>query len=300
MRVHVVIPTKRPPEIFFLCLSKIGMQESSHDVFITIVDSGSTASTIQRIREVEIRWPINLVQIPPANFSHSKTRNTAALSFDSDYTCFLTQDAMPVDNLWLENLVSPFEDPETVGVFGKHKAWPEHPIQIAEDLERHFQHFVTGSQNSFGYQLLSTDEVFFSNNNSAVRMSFFRSHQFPDVSFGEDQAWCQLVQKNGKRIVYRPESVVFHSHFYSVKDRFRRSLDEGVHLWNNHGIRPVRRPFLAILRAVIFGSSDSFSKAYSVASLLGYSLGSRLVGKLLINSSVFSYDRRLRKGKREG
>lgn len=100
------MPTKNGGSLLERVLTSVYSQKTDFKYEVVAVDSGSTDNTLEILK----RYPVKLIQIPPAEFSHSKTRNYgAALAGASKYYVFLNQDAIPVDDLWLDNLVYSIE-----------------------------------------------------------------------------------------------------------------------------------------------------------------------------------------------
>ena len=73
-------------------------------------------------------------------FSHGGTRNLGVELTEGEYIAFLTQDALPVDDSWLFNLVSVLEhEPEAAGAFGRHLPYEDHSPFVKRDLLAHFE-----------------------------------------------------------------------------------------------------------------------------------------------------------------
>ncbi|MBI2252653.1 MAG: hypothetical protein HYU63_07970, partial [Armatimonadetes bacterium] len=69
----------------------------------------------------------------------------------------------------------------------------------------------------------------FSNVSSCIRKKFLAHIPFNnDIVFAEDREWFIKVIKAGYTIVYEPNSIVYHSHNYSLKYNFKRAFDFGI------------------------------------------------------------------------
>ncbi len=80
------------------------------DVELIVIDSGSR----DRSREIARAAGADLIEIPPEEFGHGRTRNLGAERSSGDLICFLTQDAVPVEG-WLDAYRDAFALDERVG-----------------------------------------------------------------------------------------------------------------------------------------------------------------------------------------
>lgn len=241
MDVSIVIPTKNAGTQMGKVLDAIFAQETKYEYEVICVDSGSTDQTIELINS----YPCKLIQIPPEEFGHGRTRNQGAAAGTGEYIIFLTQDALPVNNHWLDSFIQAMEmDEEIAGGFGIHYPYPDCNELDKRDLKRHFLNFGEENRiffiedevrycNDKGYQQYL---AFFSDNNSCLRRSVWEKIPYDDVDFAEDQIWARKVLEAGYKKVYCPYAAVYHSHNYSLRTYFHRYYDEfkglyGVYQW---------------------------------------------------------------------
>ena len=118
LHVSVLIPTKNGERYLDELLTVVKSQKGSASIIeIIAVDSGSRDRTVEILR----RYGVLIVQIPPHEFGHGKTRNLAAAHAQGDYLVFLTQDATPANEQWLANLLAPLQaDSTIVGAYSRH------------------------------------------------------------------------------------------------------------------------------------------------------------------------------------
>ncbi|MBB5324203.1 rhamnosyltransferase [Anoxybacillus tepidamans] len=255
IRASVIIPVKNGGQIFEKVLNKVLEQELRDGTFeIIIIDSGSSDGSVEFVRsKMNKRNNVRLLQIEPREFGHGKTRNLGASRAKGEILVFLTQDALPYDNYWLENLLVPFEiDDNIAGVFGRHIPYDDCDIFEKELINRHFQGF--GEEITVHYledkQRYKLDEgyrhmlCFYSDNSSAMRKSIWKKIPYPDVDFAEDQLWAKQIIERGYKKAYTPYSIVYHSHRYSFREQFRRYYDEYRGLNNIYNYIPVKSVFL--------------------------------------------------------
>ena len=80
---------------------------------------------------------------------------------------------------------------------------------------------------------------------AAVRADVMRAIRFESVrAIGEDLLWAREVLEAGMALVHEAESRVFHSHDYSLRERFMRNVDDGIANREINGRidEPTRRP----------------------------------------------------------
>lgn len=320
--MSVVIPTKNPGKQFAEVFHAVKRQQTDFEYGIIVVDSGTTDGSLDFLEQALGRQD-RLIEIQPSEFGHGKTRNFAMAQSNSEYCAFLTHDALPATESWLQQLVLVAEsDPWVAGVFGRHIAYPNASFFTKADLEKHFQfyskHPVAWMEDEkrywrdVGYR---QHLHFFSDNNSLLRRSAWEEVPFPDVNFAEDQAWAKAVIEAGWKKAYSHDAAVLHSHDFNVVERLQRSFDESFSFHRDFGYILV--PNFASLgihhMALFMGHLEQYFKAkgkrpkvallvrqwlLDFSSTLGSFLGSRsihLPGFLL---DKVSWDKKLFSGRR--
>lgn len=101
--VSVIIPTYNAGRQFDTLLQRLQTQKKIRSVEIVVIDSGSTDETQSLCAQHGVRF----VPIPHERFSHSYARNKGALLSKGDLLLFMTQDALPLDELWMYHLAQP-------------------------------------------------------------------------------------------------------------------------------------------------------------------------------------------------
>ena len=138
MDVSIVIPTKNGGHLFEKVLDAVFKQKTEYEYEVICVDSGSKDGTLDVIR----KYPCRLFQIEPSEFGHGKTRNYGASKGNGTYIIFITQDALPATDTWLQNFIDAMKmDPEIVGGFGIHYPYPDCNLLDKRDLDGHFKGF---------------------------------------------------------------------------------------------------------------------------------------------------------------
>ncbi|MGL4546575.1 glycosyltransferase family 2 protein [Eubacterium aggregans] len=273
MDATIVIPTKNAGQILDCCLHAVFNQATEYSFEVVCVDSGSSDETLNIIK----KYPCDLLEIRPEEFGHGKTRNLGVSRGSGEYIVFLTQDAVPVNEHWLQKFIDAMKiDEEIVAGFGKHCPYPDCNLFDKRDLAVHFKNF--GEINTIyainDQERYEKDEgyrhmlAFFSDNNSCIKREIWKKYPYPDVDFAEDQIWARRMIELGYKKIYCPEAVVYHSHNYPLKTYLKRYYDEYKGLYNLHKyiIAPSRK---VLLKMYLANVKSDFQYLKSI-SLSGY------------------------------
>ncbi|MEY4769090.1 MAG: hypothetical protein RL637_1729 [Pseudomonadota bacterium] len=242
--VSVIIPTYNGGELFKKVLDRVLQQKAPWKYEILVIDSSSTDGSA----EYSLSHPQIVTHIiPKAEFQHGKTRNLGVELARGQYVAFITQDALPVSEYWLYYLITALKKyPKAAGVFGKHLPWSDASPFMKRDLVNHFKGFdqqkICVSRFTDVKLYEKADEGwlsflrFYSDNNSALRKQIWQSIPYPEIEFGEDQAWAKKIIAAGYDKVYSPHGLVYHSHNYDEESQFYRAYEEFTFFKNEFGL----------------------------------------------------------------
>ena len=267
--------TKNAGNGFSDILSSISKQKFKNFEVI-IIDSGSKDRTL----EIAGKFPVRIYQIKPEEFGHGKTRNLGAKLARGKFVVYLTQDAIPANNLWLGSFLKNFKDKRVAGAFSR-----QIPRKNASLLEGFFcdYHYpkkkIIRSNES---RNLFLDKIFFSNVSSCIRKNILRKFKFNEgLIMSEDQQWARDVFKAGYNTIYEPSSIVYHSHNYRLKTVFQRYFDSAFSLkiitkGRNQDFASYARKYMLKEFLFIFRKSPPlipYLMAYNTAKILGSFFG---------------------------
>ena len=219
--ISVVIPVLNAGGYLPRLIPAILAQKPVAPFEIVLVDSMSTDNT----REVAAQFPQVRV-IPIENFSHGRARNLGAREAKGGIVVLMTQDALPQDDTWLARLLAPLADGNVAATYSR-----QVPYDHASPMERYFlqTHFPPGpavkrAKSEGG--ALNLGQVFFSNVAAAIRRDLLLKFPFDEtLIMSEDQQVSRDLLNAGYTVVYAPDSIVIHSHNYSLGTVFRRYFD---------------------------------------------------------------------------
>jgi len=220
----MIILTKNGEKYLHSLLAALYCQKGIRRAEVIVIDSGSSDGTLAIVKDFP---EVRLVEIPPGEFGHGKTRNLGARLAHGEFLIYLPQDATPIGSDWLGRLLRSFGDPAVVGVHGRQvaraDASPMETFFLSRTYHSHPEKRVLEKGES-----VSLTRCFFSTVSGAVRASTWAVHPFrEDIIMSEDQAWASDVMRAGYAVAYDPEAAVLHSHQYGIGDIFRRNFDSG-------------------------------------------------------------------------
>ncbi len=221
MSISVVIPVLNAERHLPALLPALLRQQPRAPDEIILLDSMSR----DRTREIAAGFP-GVRVIPIEKFSHGGTRNRGAREARGDIVVLMTQDALPRDDDWLARLLEPFSDPRVAAAYSRQVPYPDANPMECYFLETHFPPTPAKREKGAGDAPLRFQDVFFSNVAAAIRREVLLRHPFDErLIMSEDQQLSRDLIAAGHAVVYCPESVVTHSHNYSLSVCFRRYFD---------------------------------------------------------------------------
>lgn len=283
-KVTVFIPTWYGEDYLDECLEKVFSQKTPFSYEVLIFDTSSADATPDIIKKFARKHKnLRHATITKQEFSHGATRQRAALEALGDIVVYLTQDATPVDERWLYEIVKPFElNPRIAGVVGKQTARPKaFPL-----LKREIRAVFAGMGPDTGTTLYYHDDfiqsqqqldhaAFYSDVNSAARKSVLLGDvPYKEVDYAEDQLFGRDLIANGYIKAYAPRADVLHSNEFSIREYKNRMFDEIMGLRKNN-INVEAPSMKAVVRMVVTGSvkdmvSSCRDREYSLKRKLYY------------------------------
>lgn len=255
--ISVFIPTYNGEKYLGECIEAILGQEMPQDytLELLVIDSGSSDGSLEILRSYGDK--ITLLEIPNSEFSHGGTRDKAARMAKGEFVLFLSQDATPMTNRWLINMIEPFFVSDKVGcVFGRQVPRPDAAATIKREVASVFgglgapDAIVIHRQKSLidGADVNNLNTFFSDVNSAARRELLIGTVPFRHVNYAEDQALAEDMQNHGYLKAYAPQGAVWHSNEYTFRQYLDRKFDEYIGLQESVGFE--QKPHL---RSVLLG-----------------------------------------------
>ena len=217
----IIIVTRNAEKYIGDSLSIIFNQDTDFSYEVIVIDSSSTDKTTEIIKTFPL---VRLITIKQEEFGHGKTRNSGASLASAKYLVFLNGDATPKNKIWLSSLLENFKDEKVAGIYSRQIS--RNGTYVGYILE---QQKILG-QIKLVKELNNTEDIDratmlelirFSTVSCAIKKEIWERSKFNENLFlAEDQEWAKEVLKAGYKIIYEPKSVVFHSHNYTLKEKF--------------------------------------------------------------------------------
>jgi len=212
-QISIIIRTYNEQKMIGQCLESVFNQKINLPFEVIIVDSESEDKTL----EIASKFPVRIIKIRKKDFTYGRALNIGCKNAQGKYLIFLSAHAIPVDESWMENLISNFDNPRIAGVYGK-----EVPVKKCDHLTKRLMQSHWGN-----IQKVQSKTYFFSNVNALIRKKIWLKIKFNEkLICSEDHEWSKRVQKNGYLTSYEPRAVVAHSHNYNFRQTFSRYYKE--------------------------------------------------------------------------
>lgn len=233
--VSVAIPVRNGADVLERTLAGVRAQrlDPSMSLELIVCDSTSSDASVSIARE----YGAEVIEIPVERFSHGETRNLLMRRAQGQHVAFLTQDAVPADQGWLERLLAAFTLAPDVGLaYGPYRPRDDASPMVARELTEWFHSFAPNgapridrldpSERSIPVTELRDIRGFFTDANGCLARAAWEAVPFRAVAYAEDRALALDMLRAGYAKVYVPAAAVIHSHDYSMTDWWRRSFDE--------------------------------------------------------------------------
>jgi len=196
---------------------------------IIIIDSESSDNTIEIAKEHK---NVRIIEIKQADFNHGGTRHKAFLESKGDIVCFLTQDALPKNEFYIENLIMPIQEDSKVAMVGGRQIARENASNI-EKYVRFFNYKETSKVwDKNDREELGIKAFFISDSCSAYsRAAYIGVGGFEqNILTNEDMEIAARFLEEGYKLAYQANAEVCHSHNYTLLQQFKRNFDVGAFL----------------------------------------------------------------------
>lgn len=286
MDISVIIPTLNAEHDIEGLLTVLGRQ-SIQPIETLVVDSASEDRTIQLIQKHK---GVRLLQIDRQDFNHGGTRDLALRESRGDFVCFLTQDALPVSDDYLELLVAPMVDDSEIALVSGRQL-PKADARRFEQLVRGFNYPDSSSVRSKRDLKKYGIKTFFASDTCSAyrRTAYLECGGFEHVNTNEDMLMAAKFIASGMKVAYEPRAEVYHSHNLTPSQQFARNRAVGFFLESHaddlmhisetgEGGRLVKSVSLQLLREGNFGEFVAFG-VDCCARLLGNRAGRRTARK---------------------
>ena len=278
--ISIIIRTKNEERWIKSCLKAILKQKVDKKIEIILVDNMSQDSTVSKALEV---IP-NIKLITIKNYKPGKALNEGIKVSKGDFIVCLSAHCPPVDENWLKNLLRNFNNKNIGGVYGR-----QIPTSFTSDHDKRDLFLTFGLDKK-----IQIKDSFFHNANSMIPREVLKKFPFNDeVKNIEDRLWGQEIIKAGYKIIYEPESVVYHYHGIHQNNRRDRLenvvkiMEKNIPEFQNNLYESVLNPIEMEITSIISirGNTDSeeFSKKL-IQRTISSLKESKYINKILVST----------------
>lgn len=223
--VDVIIPMYKPDAKAVLLIKKLLQQTHQiHEIHIINTESKTFPKELESMSD-----RIRITNIKREEFDHGGTRDYGARQSDAEYVVFMTQDALPVNECLIKNLIAPFQDENVAITYGRQLPNPD--CKVIEKYIRSFNYPDVSCEKSIqDLERMGIKTYFCSDVCAAYRKSTFEQlGGFEKKTiFNEDMIMAANTIQAGYKVFYAADAKVYHSHNYTCREQFHRNFDLAV------------------------------------------------------------------------
>ena len=172
--------------------------------------------------EFLINNKINYRKIKKEEFSHSLVREKEALESNSDIVVFITQDVVIEDKLWLYNLIKDIDNENIVATYSRQLTKYNNLEKYTRECNYPDKDIIKSKDDINKYGLKT---FFFSDAASAISTKIFKElngYDNKNLPISEDMYIAYKIIMNGYKIKYCSDSIVYHSHNFTLREIYNR------------------------------------------------------------------------------
>lgn len=227
-KIDIICPLYNASSYIEKLDKSLKMQKDVNINEIIYILTESSDNTEEILKKNNIKYK----KIKKSSFSHSLVREKEGLESNSDILVFVTQDIEINDNKWLFNLTKDIDDNivasysrqiskyNNIEKYTREKNYPEDSFIVSkEDIDK-----------------LGLKTFFFSDAASCIKTSVFKElngYDNKDLPISEDMYIAYKIIMSGKKIKYCADSVVNHSHNFTLKELYNRYKLTGIFFKEN-------------------------------------------------------------------
>lgn len=229
----VVILTKDGGELLEKSIKMIFQQKTSFRFEVIAVDSGSKDSSLKFMK----KYPIKIFKIEPHHFSFGQIRDFGFMQTKGEYLITISQDAVPVDNNWMNNLILPLISNDADVVQGYDTPPPDRKVFFW--VRKGMFHFTSDGKNF----IEKNGKIGLSCSNISMKRKVWEEVRFGEIPMSEDKLFQKKAFSKGYRFISKKNAMMFHAHNYSLSSLIKRCENEGMG-WRYVGIKYTLRQML--------------------------------------------------------
>lgn len=161
-------------------------------------------------------------KIKKEEFSHSLIREKAAFSSKADIIVFITQDIVIQNDMWLFNLVNPIVKGEVEETYSRQLTKFNNIEKYTRELNYPEKSIIKTKKD---IKKMGLKTFFSSDASAAIKRKIFvelNGYDGKNLPISEDMYFTYKLIMNGYKIKYCSDSVIYHSHKFTLKELYER------------------------------------------------------------------------------
>lgn len=229
MKIEIICPLYNAEKYLPALNRALNEQDTQHEIKISYALTESSDNTQSILEDLHL----NYTKVKQNEFSHSLTRENMAMKSDADIIVFISQDVIIEDKKWLDNLITPIIKGECSATFSRQITKYKGIEEYIREKNYPSVSYITSSED---LKLLGMRTFFFSDVSSAIDLKIFKKLNGYDgkkLPINEDMYFAYKLITNGYKIKYCADSVVIHSHKFTLKQLYDRYYLTGMFMAQN-------------------------------------------------------------------
>ncbi len=227
--LDLIIPVYKPDDKLYRLLGRINKQtiRPRNILILHTVENINNPSPLPIPKNMDISTKVFYVD--KNDYDHGATRGYGASLSEADILMYMTQDAVPVDDYLIENLLEPYKNKEVAASYARQLA--DSKAGIIEAYTRSFNYPNESLiKSAKDIKTLGIKAFFCSNVCATYRRDVYETLGgfVKKTIFNEDMIMAHTMICAGYKIAYQAKAKVIHSHKYSYLQQFSRNFDLGV------------------------------------------------------------------------
>ena len=218
MTVDIICPLYNAEKYVLDLHQNILKQKKVNIKKITYILTESSDNTEQILKKNKIKYDL----IKKDEFSHSLTREKAALKSKADIVVFITQDIVIEKTNWLYELTKPIEEGVADATFSRQLCENNSIEKYTREKNYPDKSRIVSKKD---IKKLGLNTFFFSDASSAIKKDVFvklNGYDNKHLPISEDMYIAHKLIQNGYKIKYCHKSEVIHSHDFTLKEIYDR------------------------------------------------------------------------------
>lgn len=218
MKIEIICPLYNAEQYIEKLHNSFIMQEDIDDLQISYIVTKGKDNTETILKKLDV----NYHTINASDFSHSLTRENAAMSSNADIIVFVTQDVIIKRKDWLSNLVRGIADGKYAAAYSRQLCTNNSIEKYTREKNYPNKSFIV-SKDDISVRGLRT--FFFSDASGAIDVKVFKKlngYDGKNLPISEDMYFAYKLIMNNYKIGYCADSEVEHSHYFSFKELYKR------------------------------------------------------------------------------